>query len=397
MSKIKLFFLFISIFILSSCGYDPYEVPKDVIINLNDNVFEIYDKHTSSELINSINAEIISNESKLENDKIGLFTYTIQYRYKKRKYKYDITYEIKDTTPPVFISASKNITIVKNSNDTPCDKIVYGDNFDNIPSCEVIGNYDLTKNGTYNDLVFIIKDQDNNINEKSFNLSVVDKINTTKTYTKPNYLYINDIKKYKNENTSIGIDVSKWQGNIDFNKVKNAGIEFVIMRMGSWRSQNEEITMDPKFQEYFKFAKEAGLKVGVYVYNVSKCEKDGIKTAKWVIDNLKGEILDFPIAYDWEDWQNFMSYQISIHTLSSSYLAFEKELNEAGYEAMLYSSKYYLENVWMHYENSKIWLAHYTNKTDYQGNYIMWQMTSLAKIDGITENTVDIDILYLNN
>ena len=78
-----------------------------------------------------------------------------------------------------------------------------------------------------------------------------------------------------------------------------------------------------------------------------------------------------------------------------SYLAFEKTLKESGYDAMLYSSKYYLENVWMHLENSKVWLAHYTNKTDYKGNYMMWQMTSLAKIDGITENTVDIDILYL--
>ena len=51
----------------------------------------------------------------------------------------------------------------------------------------------------------------------------------------------------------------------------------------------------------------------------------------------------------------------------------------------------------MHLENSKVWLAHYTDKTDYEGKYMMWQMTSLGKIDGITENTVDIDILYLNN
>ena len=73
---------------------------------------------------------------------------------------------------------------------------------------------------------------------------------------------------------------------------------------------------------------------------------------------------------------------------------FENELQKNGYDAMLYSSKFYLENVWMDYEDSKIWLAHYTSKTDYQGDYMMWQMTSSCKINGITENTVDIDILY---
>ena len=61
---------------------------------------------------------------------------------------------------------------------------------------------------------------------------------------------------------------------------------------------------------------------------------------------------------------------------------------------MLYSSKYYLENVWLDYENSNIWLAHYIDETDYKGDYMLWQMTSSAKVPGITDNTVDIDILY---
>ena len=395
MSKFRITIFLLCIFILTSCGYDPYEKPEEVTIDLNENIYEIYDNHTSKELVNNINTEMISKDTALKNDEPGTYTYTLEYLYKKKKYKYDINYEVKDTTPPIFIGASKNITIEKNSITDLCSKIVYADNYDNLPTCNVIGIYDLTKTSTYKSLKYIIEDNSGNTNEKEFNLTVVNKINNTSTYTKPKYLYINDIKKYKNEDTSIGIDVSKWQGKVDFNKVKNAGIEFVIIRMGSWRSQNDEITMDPKFEEYYRLAKEAGLKIGVYIYNVSKDENDGIKTAKWILDNLHGKELDFPIAYDWEDWSNFMSYHISIHTLSMSYLAFEKTLKNAGYDAMLYSSKYYLENVWMHLENSKVWLAHYTNKTDYEGNYMMWQMTSLAKIDGITENTVDIDILYL--
>ena len=166
------------------------------------------------------------------------------------------------------------------------------------------------------------------------------------------------------------------------------------MRIGSQRDINEELSVDSRFDEYYKAAKEAGLKIGVYVYNTSISKEDGIKTAKWVIDKLNGDKLDFPIAYDWENWTNFMNYHISLHTLSDAYLSFEETIKNAGYDAMLYSSKFYLENVWMNYHDSNIWLAHYTDKTDYNGDYMMWQMTSLAKVDGITENTVDIDILY---
>ena len=166
------------------------------------------------------------------------------------------------------------------------------------------------------------------------------------------------------------------------------------MRIGSQRDPSEEISMDVKFKEYYKQAKEVGLKIGVYVYNTSISKEDGIKTAKWVMNELNGDKLDFPIAYDFESWADFMDYKISLHTLSEAYKAFEKELQNNGYDAMLYSSKFYLENVWTNYENSKIWLAHYTDKTDYQGEYMMWQMTSSCKLNGITENTVDIDILY---
>ena len=166
------------------------------------------------------------------------------------------------------------------------------------------------------------------------------------------------------------------------------------MRIGSQRDPSDDIEVDVKFKEYYNAVKDVGLKFSVYVYNTAISTEDGEKVANWVINMLDGDKLDYPIAYDWENWSNFNKYNISLHTLSDSYLAFERTLKKAGYDAMLYSSKFYLENVWMNYENSNIWLAHYTDKTDYKGKYMLWQMTSLAKIDGITENTVDIDILY---
>ena len=383
------------VFIYNDYNYDPYEVPKDVTMTLNDNNYNVFEEHSSYELIKDINATIISKDETLTNEKIGEYTYTLEYKYKKKKYKYDIIYHINDVSPPVFIGAPNTLTIEANNSKSICDVIVYADNYDNIPNCKIIGDYDKTKIGSYNDLEYVITDSSNNENKKKFTLNVVDKIKTINNYSKPNYLYLDDIiKNYKTDNTSIGIDVSKWQGNVDFKAVKNAGIEFVIMRIGSQRSPGEDISMDVKFKEYYKAAKDAGLKIGVYIYNTAISPDDGINTARWVIKELNGDKLDFPIAYDFEDWSDFMNFKISLHTLSKAYLAFEKELQDNGYDAMLYSSKFYLENVWMHYEKSKIWLAHYTTKTDYQGEYMMWQMTSLAKVNGITDNTVDIDILY---
>ncbi len=384
----------IVIFIINY-NYDPYEMPEDVKISLNENIFSVYEEHTSNELIKDSNVEILSKTILLENKIIGDYTYTLDYKYKKRNYKYDIMYTIKDTTEPIFISAPSSLTIAYDDKEEICQKIVYADNYDNLPSCKIIGDYNKQKIGTYSNLEYIISDNSGNEKKKTFKLNVVSKINNTISYRKPNYLYMNDIiNTYKRDNTSIGIDVSKWQGSVDFKAVKDAGVEFVIMRIGSQRDPHEEIDMDVRFKEYYQKAKEVGLKIGVYVYNTAISKEDGIKTAKWVMKELNGDKLDFPIAYDWENWTNFMQYQISLHTLSEAYLAFEKELKDNGYDAMLYSSKYYLENVWLDYEDSKIWLAHYTDKTDYQGNYMMWQMTSSAKINGITENTVDIDILY---
>ena len=130
-----------SYFVINN-NYDPYEVPEDVNINLNENIFKVYEEHNSSELIKDINAEIISEEKILENEKIGNYTYTLLYKYKKRKYKYDINYQIKDMTPPVFINAPSNLTMEASDELEVCEKIVYADDYQDIPNCQINGTYD---------------------------------------------------------------------------------------------------------------------------------------------------------------------------------------------------------------------------------------------------------------
>ena len=85
---------------------------------------------------------------------------------------------------------------------------------------------------------------------------------------------------------------------------------------------------------------------------------------------------------------------MSFNTLTNSANMFMKTIEEHGFNAMLYSSKNYLVNNWLK-KDYPVWLAHYTDKTDYTGDYVCWQRTSLAKISGITENTVDFDICYI--
>ena len=193
-----------------------------------------------------------------------------------------------------------------------------------------------------------------------------------------------------------GIDVSKWQGDINFNKVKEAGATFVMMRIGVQKSALGDLEIDKYYLQNIKNAKEAGLKVGVYLYTTAINEEMAKTAANFVIDCLDGESLDFPVVFDWENWSKFRKYQISIHELNNTFLAFDKELQKHNLSAMLYSSKYYLQIMWEDRikDNYPVWLAHYNEYgTDYTGKFDMWQLCSDGRIPGINGN-VDINVLY---
>ena len=391
--------LLISTIFLTSCSSrNLYELPKDASINIKEDSIEVFDKVKLLSLVKDTNMEIITDDIDLETDVIGEHTYTLDLKYNKKKYKYDLKYKVIDVTPPSFIQASSSRSTLLTQVIDPCESIVYGDDYDTKPTCEIIGNVDYTKLGSYK-VKYQLKDSSNNIKEKDLTINVLSSYPSGggSSYSPPTYTYIEDvISNHKNSNTMIGIDVSRYQGNVDWQQVKDAGIEFVIMRIGVQTDPEETLDMDTRYKEYLASAKAVGLKIGVYVYNTSINRDMGIKTAKFVLDTLDGEKLDLPIVYDWENWKKFMNYNISLHTLKDAYDGFKETIEAAGYESTLYSSKYYLENAWMNIDNDDIWLAHYTDKTNYQGNYYMWQMCSDGKVPGITDNTVDIDIYYKN-
>ena len=195
------------------------------------------------------------------------------------------------------------------------------------------------------------------------------------------------------EDFSLGIDVSKWQGEIDWEKVKNAGAEFVIIRMGYQTDYDGENVIDPYFVANIEGAKRVGLPVGIYYYSYAKNIKQAKEQAEWVKEQIKQYEIELPIAFDWESWNSFNKAGMSFYTINKAANVFLDTLVENGYKGLLYSSKNYLEKIWNPTKHDT-WLAHYTSQTNYQGKYSIWQMCDTGRIDGINTN-VDVDIMYM--
>lgn len=352
---------------------------------------DVYSDIKVSSFIESINGKIV-DDFVIDTSKLG--KQTIKYEYInedniKIKKKYNI--EIKDKEAPlIWLGKSYNVEV--GSQDNLLDKILCGDNFDSKPNCEIIGEYNLNEKGSY-DLVFKASDSSGNTTKKEFSLNVNEpRKNTgggTNKYTNFSDVYAD----YKTDKTEIGIDVSKWQGDIDFTKLKNAGVEFVMIRVGGGAGINGENFVDSKFIQNIKNANAVGIPVGIYFYSYANTTKRAISDAKWIIEQIKDYKVDLPIAFDWENWNSFNEFDVSFFELTSIAKSFLDTLNEAGYKGMLYSSKTYLENIWMSIDYP-VWLAHYVKNTTYMGEYEYWQLCSNGLVDGINGN-VDINIRYL--
>lgn len=392
----KILIVILVSFMLCGCGKKETVIPAEVSIVINEENVLVYADIHLYDLINETNTEVLTSNKILDTSSIGEHEEEIEFKYENKKYKKKIEYIVVDQVAPVFISAAGARTIKVNDDYYPCDEIVFGDNYDRTPTCDIDGFYDLTQVGTYT-VEYVIKDSSNNEKRKKLSVNVVDAISSSTTNNKQtSTLPLSKvIEEKKNENTMIGIDVSRWQENIDFESVKNAGVEFVIMRMGINSDIDKDISVDSYYSQNITNAKAAGLKVGIYVYSAAVTPMRAREHAKWTIDQLNGIELDFPIAFDWENWSKFRKYEISMHDLDETFNAFAEVINASGYETMLYSSKFYLENIWSNKHKYPVWLAHYTNETNYQGDYFLWQMSNIGRVDGIKGN-VDIDILYKN-
>ncbi len=208
---------------------------------------------------------------------------------------------------------------------------------------------------------------------------------------------------YENRVRYDGIDVSKFQGTIDWNAVAQDGIDFSIIRLG-YRGYGTtgNIVTDPTYITNIEGAKAAGIDVGVYFFTQAITVEEAIEEANFVIANLGTYELDLPVYIDIEeityDVGRMDSANLNNEQRTAICDAFCDTIEAAGYEAGIYANKYWYTTLLNTAEleaEHHIWLAHYTEETDYTGSYGMWQYSSSGEVAGITGN-VDRDVLYSN-
>ena len=194
----------------------------------------------------------------------------------------------------------------------------------------------------------------------------------------------------------MGIDVSKWNGTIDWTAVKNSGVNYAIIRCGYRGSSTGALIQDPKFKANIQGAQAAGIKVGVYFFTQAINEVEAVEEASMVLNLIKGYKLSYPVFIDVES-SGGRADGIDKNTRTAAVNAFCKTIQNGGYTAGIYANKTWFESKMNtgSLTGYKIWLAQYTAKPTYSATrYDMWQYTSKGKVSGISGN-VDMNISYL--
>ena len=368
------------------------DVPGDVVFNIVSEV-PVHSVQRLEDVITETNMDIVSENFLINTTELGEIKYTVDYLYNEKKYSYKFTIAVTDKENPIIFGSTTQTSIIGKEYDL-CSAINYGDNHDSDPKCEITGNYDFNTLGEYK-LKMNVTDSSGNATEKEVKLNIINPStsNGGSSSTTKRIEFSDVMAKYGDENTEFGIDISSWQENVGFTKVKEAGATFVMIRLGFQKGINGELKIDSYYDQNIAGAKAAGLKVGVYLYTDAGSVKEAKEHALWMVEKLDKTKLDLPVVFDWENWSNFNKYRISFNDLNEIADTFLETIEENGYKAMLYGSKYYLETFWKNKNNYPIWLAHYTEKTSYKEKYLMWQLCNTGKINGIA-GPVDINIMY---
>ena len=194
-----------------------------------------------------------------------------------------------------------------------------------------------------------------------------------------------------------GIDVSRYQGEIDWEKVVADGVEFAIIRLGYRGYGTGVIVLDEKYEDNIKAATSAGVKVGVYFFSQAVTTEEAVEEAEFVLQNIDGYQLDYPIVYDTEEIVNQDSRikGLTSEELSNNAIAFCERIKNENYTPMIYAN---LRWFTMSLDMSKLepyekWYAYYDSKLYFPYQISMWQYTESGQVDGIDGN-VDLNISF---
>lgn len=360
-------------------------IPDSVVLTPYDSV-EVYEEVTVRELIAESNVTLTEPDTLIDTEETGEKKLKVAFEYEGASYEKEIAYSVVDTTPPLVLNSGWN-PYTKVGEPFDINSIVgYVDNYDRAPTASYSGTVDTSAVGSF-PITVTVTDDSGNSTSWDMTVLVLNEIPAPQdNNTRVSFADFMDYYNY--ENVSYGIDVSAWQTTVDYNAVKEAGCEFVLMRMGYYYSS---VVMDDYYQRNMTEATAAGLDVGVYFYTTDNTEEGAREHARWIVEQLGGRQLDYPIAFDWEEWGTFQEYGMNIRDLNNVFEAFCDEIEKNGYSAMLYSSKNFLNNFWENRNNHTVWLAHYVDETDYTGPFAIWQASAYGRIPGI-DGDVDMNI-----
>lgn len=239
------------------------------------------------------------------------------------------------------------------------------------------------------------------IDDISFMIKSVDEINEAEEDTAINEAELNadgteSNRRLDDDDALFGIDVSKWNKEIDWESVKAAGVDFVIIRCGYRGSKTGALVEDPYFKKNVEGAQAAGLKVGIYFFTQATTEIEAVEEASMALMLCRNYRLALPIFIDTEGaGGNGRADGLGVDTRTAVCEAFCRTIENSGFNAGVYASKHWFNNN-LSTENLSdytIWLAQYSRAATYDGRYDLWQYTSAGTIDGI-ETRVDLNMCY---
>lgn len=210
-------------------------------------------------------------------------------------------------------------------------------------------------------------------------------------YDRNNYL------KLIEGDSVTGIDVSRYQYDIDFEAVKASGVDFVMVRLGYRGYESGRIVFDEYFETNMEKAAAAGLDLGVYFFSQAITPEEAEEEAYFVLEAVEEYDLAMPIVYDWESVSDpeARTADMDRETLTKCCKAFLETVETAGYPTMLYINRrqsiYHIDISQL--QEYDFWLAAYTDRMDYPYHITMWQYTNTGRVPGI-EGDVDINVYF---
>lgn len=195
----------------------------------------------------------------------------------------------------------------------------------------------------------------------------------------------------------LGIDVSKWNEEIDWEKVKDAGIEYAIIRCGYRGASSGALVIDPNFTENIEGAIAADIPVGVYFFTQAVTESEAVEEASMVIHLIEEYDVDYPVFLDSESaGGKGRADDLSVEQRTTVHNAFLQTIAAAGYETGVYGSRNWLEKQldMERLSDYNTWLAEYTEAPGYPEYYHIWQYTSKGTVPGISTR-VDLNLCYM--